>query len=78
MSISDRHKLSGVALVFVVFASVPILTLAGLTQTKIKAGFNLFSPKQDIEIGSQSAVEAERQLPLLSDTRSADYVNRLG
>jgi hypothetical protein len=49
-----------------------------LTQTKIKPGFNLFSPKQDIEIGRQSAVEAERQLPLLSDARSADYVNRLG
>ena len=47
-------------------------------QTKVKAGFNLFSPQQDVEIGQQSAVEAERQLPILRDSDVDAYVNRIG
>src|SRR4030095_11074943 len=31
-------------------------------ETKVKPGFNVFSVQQDIEIGRQSAAEAERQL----------------
>src|SRR5258706_14906773 len=31
-------------------------------QTKIKAGFNLFSPQQDVEVGQQSAAAADQQL----------------
>ena len=54
------------------------LPLTGLAQTKVTPGFNLFSPKQDMEIGQQSAVEAEKQLPILDDARAADYVSRLG
>ena len=47
----------------------PLLALVlavGLTatiadaQTKVNPGFNLFSPQQDVEIGQQSAVQAER------------------
>ena len=47
-------------------------------QTKVKTGWNLFSPQQDIEIGQQSAVEAERQLPILRDSDVDNYVNRIG
>ena len=46
-------------------------------QTQVKPGFNLFSVQQDIEIGKQSAVEAERQLPLLRDSSVEDYVDDL-
>lgn len=42
-----------------------------------KPGFNIFSAEQDIEIGRQSAAEAERQLPLLNDRHADEYVNRL-
>jgi hypothetical protein len=38
-------------------------------------GFNLFSVEQDIEIGRQSAVEAERQLPLLNNRNVDRYLN---
>ncbi len=41
------------------------------------AGFNLFSVQQDIEIGRQSAVEAERQLPLLRDRNVDSYLNKI-
>src|ERR1051325_2808400 len=47
-------------------------------QTKISSGWNLFSPQQDVEIGQQSAVEAERQLPILNDSQVENYVNRIG
>jgi len=47
-------------------------------QTQIKPGWNLFSPQQDVEIGQQSAVEAERQLPILNDSNVNAYVNRIG
>jgi Zn-dependent protease with chaperone function len=43
--------------------------------TEVKPGFNVFSVQQDIEIGRQSAAQAERQLPMLSDRRADRYVN---
>ena len=46
---------------------------AGAATSRPTPGFNLFSVEQDIEIGKQSAVEAERQLQLLND-RNGDVV----
>ena len=52
-------------------ATTSALTLSAVSaQTKVKPGFNLFSAEQDVEIGRQSAAEAERQLPILRDPRS--------
>lgn len=47
-------------------------------QTKINPGWNMFSAQQDVEIGAQSAAEAERQLPILNDREVDAYVNRIG
>src|SRR6266513_1267189 len=47
-------------------------------RTKLKPGFNLFSPKQDIDMGRQSAQEAERQLQILATRDPATYINTLG
>jgi Zn-dependent protease with chaperone function len=47
-------------------------------QTKIKPGFNLFSTDQDLEIGSRSAAEADRQLPILHDRQLEAYVAAVG
>src|SRR3954453_23026050 len=52
------------------------LTLSA--QTKVNAGFNLFSPEQDVEIGQQSAQAAQQQLPMLNDAQVNAYVNRIG
>jgi Zn-dependent protease with chaperone function len=59
---------------------VALMLTPGLAfaQTKVKAGFNLFSSQQDAEIGQQSAAEAEQQLPILRDAAVNDYVNRIG
>jgi predicted Zn-dependent protease len=47
------------------------------TASELKPGFNVFSLQQDVEIGRQSAVEAERQLPILQDRYAESYVNQL-
>jgi len=63
--------LSGLTVVTV--ASTPLLA----QPTQVKPGFNLFSEQQDVEIGRQSAAEAERQLPLLNDRRVEGYATEL-
>jgi Zn-dependent protease with chaperone function len=54
-----------------------LLLVQPLAADHVKPGFNLFSVEQDVEIGRQSAAEAERQLPLLRDSSSDRYVNDL-
>jgi Peptidase family M48 len=41
-------------------------------------GFNLFTPEQDVEVGRQSAQEIERQVPLLNDAPTLNYIRALG
>src|SRR5436305_600951 len=48
------------------------------TRTKLKPGWNLFSPQQDIEMGQQSAKEAEKQLPILNNQQATTYIDALG
>ncbi len=47
-------------------------------QTKVNPGWNMFSAQQDVEIGQQSAAEAERQMPILNDATVQNYLNRIG
>ena len=51
--------------------------VARAATSRATPGFNLFSVEQDIEIGRQSAVEAERQLPLLNDRNVDRYLNKI-
>lgn len=55
-----------------------LVPFAAEAQTKVKPGFNLFSPQQDVEIGAQSAAQIERQMPMVGDSRVNDYVNAIG
>jgi len=68
-----RRLAVGLALTALMAFSVP-----GSAQTAVRAGFNVFSADQDVEIGRQSAVEAERQLPMLRDPSIQGYVDRVG
>lgn len=64
----------------VVAMAIAISLMAGAAgaQTKINPGWNMFSPQQDVEIGQQSAQEAEQQLPLLNNANVDAYINRIG
>jgi Zn-dependent protease with chaperone function len=50
---------------------------AQTTARRAPSSFNLFSVEQDVEIGRQAAVEAEKQLPLLNDASVNRYLNRI-
>ena len=61
------------------FVAVAALTFnATSAQTTIKPGFNLFSTDQDMEIGRQSALEVERQLPIINDRAAQATVEKNG
>jgi Zn-dependent protease with chaperone function len=62
-------------LLALVLAVAPV---AFAERTRLKPGWNLFSPEQDVEMGRQVAADAEKQLPMLKDRRVDDYLNRLG
>ncbi|HET7710766.1 MAG TPA: M48 family metallopeptidase [Thermoanaerobaculia bacterium] len=68
---AGRH----IAAFLIALMMVPV---AADAQTRVKSGFNLFSAEQDVQIGQQSAVEAERQLPILNDSQVEAYVNDIG
>ena len=45
---------------------------------RFKPGFNLFSPQKDVEIGKESVVQVEKEVPLLKDAQTESYVSQLG
>ncbi len=68
---------NGIVIVLLGTAFTPILML-GIEQIRFKPGFNLYSPKQDVELGQQNAAEADKELPLITDREVVDYINNLG
>ena len=74
---TDHHATRPRLLAAAATAAILALATASFAQTKVNPGFNLFSVQQDIEIGQQSAREAERQLQILGDGSIEDYVDDL-
>src|SRR3990172_6622109 len=66
------------AVAFVALAVLVLPPLAWATRTQLKPGWNMFSPKQDVEVGQQTSRDAERQLPMLNNSRIDNYLNNLG
>lgn len=62
----------------VLIAAILIAAPVTEAQTKIKTGFNLFSAAQDVEVGTASAAEVEKQLPLVTDRQVLAYVDEIG
>jgi predicted Zn-dependent protease len=59
-------------------AALWILPLAAIGQTQITAPKNKYKVQQDVEIGNKTAIEVERQFPVLNDRDATDYVSRVG
>jgi Peptidase family M48 len=51
---------------------------AGAQRTDLRPGWDLFSPQQDIQIGRQAALDAEKQLPLCNDPKVDSYLTKIG
>lgn len=71
-----HHQTTKLLLTSTIFLLACIANLPG--QTKLKPGFNLFSPDQDVEIGKQSVVEVEKQMPVLDDKSMQEYLTKIG
>ncbi len=52
--------------------------LAWAERTRLRPGWNMFSAQQDVEIGQKFSRDAERQVPMLNDSRVDNYLNNLG
>ena len=62
-----------------VFALIfALVGTAAADRTKLKPGWNIFSPEQDVEMGRKVSVEAERELPILNNRQATAYVDALG
>ncbi len=72
-----RHSARRVA-ALVAAAALLLAPLAWADRTRLKPGWNLFSPQQDVQVGEQVSRDAERQLPMLNDRRVDNYLNNLG
>jgi hypothetical protein len=47
-------------------------------RTQFKPGWNVYSPQEDIQLGKQVAVDAEKQLPSCNDPKVDAYLTELG
>jgi Zn-dependent protease with chaperone function len=52
-------------------------SLAQTTTRPAQPGFNLFTTQQDVDLGRQSALEVEKQLPMVNDAATNAYLNRI-
>ena len=63
---------------FIALGVACALTLNMGAQTKITAPKNNYSPADDVKLGREAAAEVAKELPLLNDQRTEDYVETIG
>src|SRR5947209_8058597 len=69
-----RKELRTVSTLIAVAFSASLLT----AQTQIVPPENKYSPSEDVKLGLQAAVEAEKQLPVMRDDAVTSYVEGIG
>jgi Zn-dependent protease with chaperone function len=67
-----------ISIMWPILAALILVTPLYAQRTKLKPGINIFSPQQDVEVGRETAKQAEQQLPMLNDQRIDGYLTRLG
>ncbi len=74
-----KTRLSASAAMFASLMALGPLSAPSHAQTTRSAqpGFNLFTVQQDVDLGRQSALEVEKQLPMLNDASTNAYLNRI-
>ncbi len=68
----------GTAIAAVIALTIALAPIGLAQRTKLKPGWNIFNPQQDVEIGKEVSKQAEQQLVLLNDKRVDGYLDRLG
>jgi predicted Zn-dependent protease len=67
-----------VSTILFLILAVALSAYAADNRTKLKPGLNLFSSKQDIEMGREAAKQVEGELQILNDRQAAAYIDALG
>ena len=62
----------------IIIALILLTVTVRAERTRLKPGFNAFSPAQDIDMGKQSAAQIEKEINLLTDRDVTSYVASLG
>ena len=62
----------------IVAAILLALTMSASAQTRIELHRNSFTPEQDVQLGREAAAEVRRQMPLLEDDRTEQFVEDIG
>ena len=76
---SGRRTAGGMTVAMSVILLALVLAPAGFAErTKVKPGWNVFTPQQDVEIGQETSKQAEQQLVMLNDRKVDSYLDRLG
>lgn len=73
-----RRGAGAQAVAFLAAMALLLAPAAQAERTRVKPGWNMFSPQQDVEIGQRVSTDAEKQLPMLNDARVDRYLDRLG
>ena len=60
------------------FAVVALSAVLLTAQTRITPPDNKYTPAQDVQLGREAAVEAEKQLPVMRDDAVTSYVEGIG
>jgi Zn-dependent protease with chaperone function len=71
-------KNSKVYMILGLVLAVALTAYAADSRTKLKPGWNLFSPQQDVELGREVSRQAESELQILNDRQANAWVNSLG
>jgi hypothetical protein len=73
-----RYQVTSRWLAWAMFTVIVLMPLTVFAQTRISYHSNKYKPADDVRLGRQAAVEAERQFPLLRDSEVNNYVERVG
>jgi Zn-dependent protease with chaperone function len=75
MTANSAFRAAAIAAIAGAAALAPISSVeAQVSIKRSPSGFNLFSVQQDVDVGRQSAAEVERQLPILNDSRTNNFL----
>jgi len=71
-------KARAVKLLTTLLIGIVLTTSALEVQKRIKPGWNLFSPQQDVQLGQEAATEIEKQITVVDDKVLTDYIAAVG
>src|SRR5580658_6097564 len=57
--------------------TLPTILAFGVVKPDFKPSYNFYSPQDDVQLGKESALQVDKQLPLLRDPEALKYLNTM-